>query len=83
VKTQASALVVVGVDNIIVVSPLGVSPWKPGTLLLAIGLCLLTTLSSARHVHGPGACMDVGATAPEFAFVVGCWLWSQGLQRLS
>jgi hypothetical protein len=82
VKTQAPALVVVGMD-IIVVSPLGASPWKHGTFLLTIGLSLLTTLSSARHVRGPGACVDVGAAAPEFAFVVGCWLWSHGLQRLS
>jgi hypothetical protein len=47
---------------------------------LVLGFCDSTFLSSARHVRGPGAGVDVGAAASDFTFIKGCRLWPLGSQ---
>jgi hypothetical protein len=52
----------------------------PGAAPLVFGLCHSAISSSARHVHGPGAGVDAGTAALDFAFIEGCHLCSLGWQ---
>jgi hypothetical protein len=49
--------------------PWGRRLWRSGASSARFGSCCFASTLSARRLRGPGAGVDVGAAAPDFAFV--------------